>query len=180
MSMRFGHASALALLGWYLMVPPSPGKFDTNAPLAQWKQDQKIVFNTATSCEQHRNNAIKYLAANKEQIDKVRVAYFIRLYQSAQCVANDDPRLKENASLGWYLMVPPPRSSESEPPALSKWSIYKTYHSADECEQAWSNIHSGVLQDPPPDFTQRFGDNFESSFARADCIASYDSRLKEK
>jgi hypothetical protein len=32
----------------------------------------------------------------------------------------------------------------------------------------------------PPDFAQRFGGNFKSIFARAQCIASDDPRFREK
>jgi len=63
---------------------------------------------------------------------------------------------------------------------LSKWSIYHCYNTLDECRQVRSNITSGLLQDSPPDFLQRFGNNFKSAFARAKCVASDDPRLKEK
>jgi hypothetical protein len=94
--MKRRHAAALALVGWYLMVPPwsAPGKFNASAPLPQWKQDRS--FDSATTCEQYRTSAIKYLTANKEHVDKVVIAYNGRLYQSALCVQTDDPRLKRN------------------------------------------------------------------------------------
>jgi hypothetical protein len=82
------------------------------------------------------------------------------------------------ALVGWYLMVPP--STRGTNLSLSKWSIYQRYNTPDECRQVVSDITSGWLQDSPPDFVQRFGNNFQSTFARAQCIASDDLRLREK
>ena len=86
------------------------------------------------------------------------------------------------AVVGWYLMVPPfsenPSSLKNVP--LSKWSIYKRYSALDECRYARSDITAGWLQDPLTDFVQRFGNNFKSFFARAQCIETDDRRLKEK
>jgi hypothetical protein len=67
------HAAALALVGWYLMVPPvtSDGRTQKDAPLSRW-----------------------YIASNfetKEECEQVRQASS----GSAICVASDDPRLKE-------------------------------------------------------------------------------------
>jgi hypothetical protein len=69
------------------------------------------------------------------------------------------------ALVGWYLMLPPfsrePLSFKNLP--LSKWSIYKRYNGPDKCRQARSDITDGLLQDAPPDFTQRFGDTLKAS-----------------
>ena len=82
------------------------------------------------------------------------------------------------ALVAWYLMVPPYTRGPNLP--LSKWSIYQRYNTPDECRQVRSDITSGWLQDSPPDFVQRFGNNFKSGFARAKCVASDDPRLKGK
>jgi hypothetical protein len=82
------------------------------------------------------------------------------------------------ALVAWYLMVPPYTRGPNLP--LSKWSIYHRYDTPDECRLARSSITAGLLQDPPPDFAQRFGNNFKSIFARAQCVATDDPRLKEK
>ena len=87
------------------------------------------------------------------------------------------------ALVGWYLMVPPYSERPIPPsnlPPLSKWSIYQRYNTPDECRQVRSDITSGWLQDSPPDFVQRFVNNFKSTFARAKCVATNDPRLKEK
>ena len=87
------------------------------------------------------------------------------------------------ALVGCYLVVPPYSERPIPPrnlPPLSKWSIYQRYNTYDECRQVRSDIISGWLQDSPPDFVQRFGNNFKSIFARAECVATDDPRLKEK
>ena len=87
------------------------------------------------------------------------------------------------ALVALYLMVPPYSERPIPPkdlPPLSKWSIYHRYNTLDECRQVRSEITSGLLQDSPPDFLQRFGNNFKSAFARAKCVATDDPRLKDK
>jgi hypothetical protein len=64
--MKFRHAAALALMGWYLMFPPVPldtspeghvnrfsQKPDTNAPLTKWAIRGK--YDRAKDCEQDRS-----------------------------------------------------------------------------------------------------------------------------
>ena len=49
--MKPRHAAALALIGWYLIVPPlvnAPYKIDTEAPLTSWKVYR--TFDTADEC----------------------------------------------------------------------------------------------------------------------------------
>jgi hypothetical protein len=81
-------------------------------------------------------------------------------------------------------MVPPRHSSGSNSfeqyPPLPEWSVYKTYDSAEECDQSRLNTAVGLLQDAPPDFVQRFGSTFMDIFEQARCIGSDDPRLKEK
>ena len=117
--MKSRHASALALLGWYLMVPqvkPNTGKVDFKAPLAQW--NQMGAFDTATACEKERDSrlassdkAVDELnaelkavpdksqplkdAAPKVYEDYVSVTSFVLEMKASRCIASDDPRLKE-------------------------------------------------------------------------------------
>jgi hypothetical protein len=89
--MRVHHAAALALVGWYLMVPPGAMKgnvwtFSSNAPIRQWKVSDP--FDTAADCAR----------ALRRHIDAVNPSGSPDLYAywlSAQCIATDDPRLKE-------------------------------------------------------------------------------------
>jgi hypothetical protein len=77
---------ALALVGWYLMIPPADGgaKRDPQAPLAAW-----FVFggyDTAHECE-----GSKFL--NREG-HKQRAGDPLKdAFDHAQCIATDDPRL---------------------------------------------------------------------------------------
>jgi hypothetical protein len=50
--MNLRHAAALALVGWYLMVPPTVGPYlrlDLRVPVSQWRVVQLV--DTATACE---------------------------------------------------------------------------------------------------------------------------------
>ncbi len=109
------HAAALALVGWYLMVPPGkvdvtspprkvvPGsfRFRPNAPIAQW--EEVSVFDSAKECEDARTSYS--LDDLYRQMQKPRYANDFRpsltrkdiasLMATALCVATDDPRLKE-------------------------------------------------------------------------------------
>ncbi len=87
------------------------------------------------------------------------------------------------ALVGIYLMVPPYSERPIPPknlPPLSKWSIYQRYNTLDKCRQVLSDITAGRLQDSPPDYVQRFRNQFKSTFARGECVATDDPRLKEK
>ena len=51
--MKLRHAAALALVGWYLMVPPPIGKgemIDLKAPLAKWNHWGESPFKTEKDC----------------------------------------------------------------------------------------------------------------------------------
>jgi hypothetical protein len=99
--MKARHAAALALVGWYLMVPPqsfdmsglSPNNAKTEVPkrvkeysqlvaatpLSRWKT--KKFFDTAQECKHQKN-----LDVEADSPD-----YFFE-----ECIATDDPRLKGN------------------------------------------------------------------------------------
>lgn len=67
------HAAALALVSWYLMLPPvaSDGRIQKDAPLSQWYIFSN--FETKAECEKER-----------------QVSSGVTL-----CIASDDPRLQE-------------------------------------------------------------------------------------
>jgi hypothetical protein len=92
--MKPRHAAALALVGWYLMLPPlatSGLDVDQNAPLSTWRQGG--AFDTARACEVNRGDGIKRLdKANGEK----QFPSFYHSFLYARCVAVDDPRLKGN------------------------------------------------------------------------------------
>jgi hypothetical protein len=103
-SMKSTHAAALALVGWYLMVPPirlgksgSDGghawgeySIESQAPLRNWTRAQfPQEFKYKTDCQRviskHCNRGS----------DGDGTSYFEGSLCSAQCIASDDPRLKE-------------------------------------------------------------------------------------
>ena len=98
--MTIRHASALALVGWYLMTPPAlpdtdqnhgaPVYTDINAPISRWETIES--FDEALACQ---NSLRQHL----ERIRTVRNCDTIggpvcRGFKTAKCIATDDPRLK--------------------------------------------------------------------------------------
>jgi hypothetical protein len=94
------HAAALALVGWYLMVPP---RVDPNGrpllepPLARWIQGHS--FDTAADCETFKRATI----TNSENglydsalgaLGPAESARFHDGIKHSLCVSSDDPRLK--------------------------------------------------------------------------------------
>lgn len=114
--MKLRHATALALVGWAVIVPPFqglPSPFDTraylNAPLREW-QLTPGSWSSATNCEQHVQRVVNsYLEAkrkkDRETIDrlakesgftgerKIFDAWMEQAYSHARCVPDGDPRL---------------------------------------------------------------------------------------
>jgi hypothetical protein len=113
--MKPRHAAALALVGWYLMMPTvnrsAPGSpsriMPPGMPLSYW--DNASAFDTAESCNSAREARNK---TGKEMLEKMKTDSGRELLQkepdggaalvaiatadtNAQCVASDDPRLKE-------------------------------------------------------------------------------------
>jgi hypothetical protein len=101
------HAAALALVGWYLMVPPDstvPHSVDSAAPMSRWS----IVtnFESADTCKQ----ALTELQNKNGDPAKLDATGRLRRFQKrepadlglararidhASCIATGDPRLKE-------------------------------------------------------------------------------------
>jgi hypothetical protein len=90
MSMNLRHAAAIALVGWYLMMPPITS-FDLHAPLSEWETIGR--YDSANVCSKwqryERRLAQNYLARNPDHPVATPFA-------NGQCVASDDPRLKGN------------------------------------------------------------------------------------
>jgi hypothetical protein len=96
------HAAALALVGWYLMVPPygsyhKPplGRFTvyTDAPLAEWTVDSG--YDKADECNKVQQT-FQARGAPDERKYKLGSEYWavVASLSFAQCIASDDPRLK--------------------------------------------------------------------------------------
>jgi hypothetical protein len=91
--MKFRHAAALALVGWYLIMPPlrstgSSDCYDANVPISQWQRIE--AFDTAEQC---KAASTKYALSHKQHgLDCALASAWL----DAQCIATDDPRLKPN------------------------------------------------------------------------------------
>jgi hypothetical protein len=95
--MKLRQTTALALVVWYLMVPPhricvtcrdyfQPEREDL--PVHKWQQAKH--FDTLPKCEA----SLRWFQKNNRRrfLKRARVSYIARY---GQCVASDDPRLKE-------------------------------------------------------------------------------------
>jgi hypothetical protein len=103
--MKPRHAAALALVGWYLMAPPVQEKdgVQYNAPIAKW--DIQHVFDSAAECDvamqRWRSRAKKvWDALNSKKPLPHNADLDLPLEQvnqmgACECIASDDPRLKE-------------------------------------------------------------------------------------
>jgi hypothetical protein len=98
--MNSRHAAALALVAWYLMVPPlvnAPYKIDMETPVLNWKVYQ--TFSSEEECRKAQASAqAKYeptADAPVGTIQKGTRAFALQM-SFAKCIASDDPRLKVN------------------------------------------------------------------------------------
>jgi len=116
--MNLRHAAALAIVGWYLMVPPTTSsenweRVTPRPPLGQWTT--RDAYDSADACRKAQKDLStksadetsedyrRWLAgrtSSNQLLDEWSSQYSllsaIRLAnQEAQCIATDDPRLKE-------------------------------------------------------------------------------------
>jgi hypothetical protein len=93
--MKPRHAAALALVGWYLMVPPTT-TVDA-PPFKYWRQEAS--FDSAHECKVGRDAYINHYERMSEKDWNEWDAWFFNKYTNAEhslCAASDDPRLKGN------------------------------------------------------------------------------------
>jgi hypothetical protein len=82
-------------------------------------------------------------------------------------------RVATLALVGWYLMVPLPRSD-----SLAKWDRYGSFDSAVECATAReSAIRAGVADSKLMGLSS---EEVKRALLQSECIATDDPRLKEK
>jgi len=107
--MKLRHAAALALVGWYLMIPPHQGVsrscgnvnsdgaclsyfIDPNTPLREWQRvPDTPEFEYKTDCQ----HAIA--ARCHREVEENGESYLDGplCYEVPDCIATDDPRLKK-------------------------------------------------------------------------------------
>jgi hypothetical protein len=93
--MKPRHAAALALVGWYLMLPPwrviggevRSSVPDPDASLSKWINVRN--FDTAASCDHALMQFLDAAGDGEPLSDRNRARF-------ARCIATDDPRLKPN------------------------------------------------------------------------------------
>lgn len=96
--MKPRQAAALALMGWYLLVPPlvnAPYKVDTEAPLTSWKVYQ--TFDTREECDKSLLAAkAKYKPTATAPVGTIKkgTRAFALQMTFARCVSSDNPMLK--------------------------------------------------------------------------------------
>jgi hypothetical protein len=107
--MNLRHAAAVALVGWYLMIPPlahtgkTPGDmgFDTSAPISKWTFSAVDHFDTEEECNAELKNRQFSTEANARRAGPPReyigYAELIRYqWNAARCVSDADPGIDPN------------------------------------------------------------------------------------
>jgi len=94
--MKLRHVAALALVAWFLMMPPPRtvgDHFETNfyAPLSKWTKLRR--FDLQSQCETTREAYQKKPTGNL--VIMLGAAEAQATTKASRCVASDDPRLKE-------------------------------------------------------------------------------------
>jgi hypothetical protein len=86
--MKLRHTAALALVGWYLLVPPLyKGEVDEKAPVKEWTVLQS--FGTVAECSQWLS-----VLLHKANLDPATRTVVKHRLLAASCMSSDDPRLK--------------------------------------------------------------------------------------
>ena len=100
--MNLRHVAALALVGWYLMVPPltpggGPHKVLFHAPLSKWEVG--VEHDTKAECEDSLRESIKNMDRDANACEVGSCSVMVVEYAHGRCMASDDPRLKNNADV---------------------------------------------------------------------------------
>jgi len=97
--MKPRHAAALALVGWYLMMPPityenDVAKLERTAPLSQWIHIGHRIFQSKRDCEIRRKE--DDAETRKNPNSPVNPDRPFETLPNMVCISTDDPRLKGN------------------------------------------------------------------------------------
>jgi hypothetical protein len=100
--MNSRHAAALALVGWYLMVPPltpggGPHEVLFHAPLSKWEVGEG--HDTKAECEVSLRESVKNMDRDANACEVGSCAVQVVEYAHGRCMASDDPRLKNNVDV---------------------------------------------------------------------------------
>ena len=95
--MKPRHAAALALVGWYLMVPPMEGGHtNPSAPLSSWRMTAGS-YDAAIECRKVLDDSVRdaIKALQDPHVLPFTRTASLQILDAAR-VATDDPRLKVN------------------------------------------------------------------------------------
>ncbi len=101
--MNLRHAAALALVGWYLMIPPTrgtPAEILYYASLSEWEIGQ--VWDSKAECENTLKEITKDAQHDSDQYTNGDCAVTVGQFANGRCMASDDSRLKNNAAVKRY------------------------------------------------------------------------------
>lgn len=106
MSMKLCHAAVfgLVLVACYLMIPPTrgaPARILYRAPLSKW--DLGREYESKVECEKDLKQQIKYAQYNAAHCTNGSCAITVARGAAGRCISSDDPVLKNNASIRWFL-----------------------------------------------------------------------------
>ena len=83
----------IALMGWYLLAPPAarhqPVSIHNTIPIHEWVQIAS--FDAAAECQEH----LEMVRHGKDPLLKTGDHQTAFIIDEAQCIASDDPRLRE-------------------------------------------------------------------------------------
>jgi len=88
--MKLRHAAALALVGWYMIIPPTSRDYpmgNVDAPLSEWVK-RPTLYRDKEECEHVLDRQTRLRNARNRQL-------LVRFKRQWQCVASDDPRLSK-------------------------------------------------------------------------------------
>ena len=85
------HAVALALVGWYLLVPPSR---QTDIPLGRWKVVDS--FESKSLCDLVKTDDLETWLLSTQGILTPTAVELNEWVKVSRCISADDPRLKAN------------------------------------------------------------------------------------
>jgi hypothetical protein len=94
------HTAALALVGWYLMVPPTrghPAEILFHSPLSKWEVGEDDDSNV--ECKNSIKESIKDMQHITDVCEVGSCDVMVVRYAHGRCMASDDPRLKNNADV---------------------------------------------------------------------------------
>jgi hypothetical protein len=97
--MKLHHAAALALVGWYLMIPPRVvDRFYPDAPLSKWHRFGTKEYSTKAECESAIEAQKAEFNYDPETLppEKFTARTLARGARALRCISSDDPRLKGN------------------------------------------------------------------------------------